>query len=105
MQRQHLEAKVSGKNFDISADRPARFDLTKLAPMLEDVHERLSSMVIECLSFEKFIPKYDKPTTLFYLDSHITAAKMTIAKACLNTLTLNCWPTFYVTSKADSFCR
>ena len=68
MQRTAFGGKVSGKNFGVSADRPARFDLSKLVPMLEDVHERLSCVVIECLSFEKFILKYDKPGTLFYLD-------------------------------------
>jgi DNA adenine methylase len=46
----------------------ARFDLTKLVPMLEDVHERLAGVVIECLPFEALIARYDRPQTLFYLD-------------------------------------
>ena len=46
----------------------ARFDITRLTPMLEDVHQRLSNVVIECLPWEAFIPRYDRPETLFYLD-------------------------------------
>ena len=36
--------------------------------MLEDVHTRLSGVVIECLPYGEFIDRYDKPETLFYLD-------------------------------------
>jgi len=36
--------------------------------MLEDLHSRLSGVVIECLDFEAFIARYDTPGTLFYLD-------------------------------------
>ena len=36
--------------------------------MLEDLHERLSGVVIECLDFAEFIRRYDTPATLFYLD-------------------------------------
>ena len=68
LQRTAFGGKVSGRNFGVSADRPARFNLTTLEPMLEDVHERLSGVVIECLPFAEFIARYDKPATLFYLD-------------------------------------
>ena len=36
--------------------------------MLEDVHARLSGVVIECLDYREFIRRYDGPSTLFYLD-------------------------------------
>lgn len=68
LRRTAFGGKVSGKNFGVSADRPGRFDMNKLGPMLDDLHSRLSGVVIECLSFEQFIPKYDRPETLFYLD-------------------------------------
>jgi len=68
LQRTAFGGKVSGKNFGVSVGMPARFDLTKLVPLLEDVHERLSGVVIEQLDFEAFIRRYDRPDTLFYLD-------------------------------------
>ncbi len=68
LQRTAFGGKVSGRNFGVSVDRPARFNLTTLEPMLEDLHSRLSGVVIECLDFEEFIRRYDAPGTLFYLD-------------------------------------
>lgn len=68
LQRTALGGKVSGRNFGVSIDRPGRFNLTTLEPMLEDLHSRLSGVVIECLDFEAFIRRYDSPGTLFYLD-------------------------------------
>lgn len=68
LQRTAFGGKVSGRNFGVTADRPGRFDLTRLVPMLEDLHTRLAGVVIECLDFEAFIRRYDKPTTFFYLD-------------------------------------
>ncbi|MDP7142703.1 MAG: DNA adenine methylase [Alphaproteobacteria bacterium] len=68
LQRTAFGGKVSGRNFGVTATRPARFDITKLATALEDVHERLSSVVIECLDYKDFIKKYDHEGCLFYLD-------------------------------------
>jgi DNA adenine methylase len=47
---------------------PARFDLTKLVPMLEAVHERLARVHIERLPYAELIRRYDRPQALFYLD-------------------------------------
>jgi len=63
-----LGGKVSGRNFGVSRDRPGRFNLTTLEPMLEDLHTRLAGVVIECLDYGAFIRRYDGPGTLFYLD-------------------------------------
>lgn len=68
LQRTAFGGKVSGRNFGVSIDRPARFNLSTLEPMLEDVHARLSGVVIECLPYEDFIRRYDRTGTLFYLD-------------------------------------
>ncbi|MEI6099456.1 MAG: DNA adenine methylase, partial [Alphaproteobacteria bacterium] len=68
LQRTAFGGKVSGRNFGVSPDRSGRFNLTTLEPMLEDLHSRLSGVVIECLDFAAFIRRYDTPATLFYLD-------------------------------------
>ena len=60
--------KVSGRNFRVSPDRSGRFDITKLGPILEELHTRLSGVVIECLCYDDFIRRYDTKTTLFYID-------------------------------------
>jgi DNA adenine methylase len=68
LQRTAFGGKVSGRNFGVSPMNPARFDVTKLGPMLEDLHTRLAGVMIECLPYGEFIGRYDRPETLFYLD-------------------------------------
>jgi DNA adenine methylase len=68
LQRTAFGGKVTGRNFGVSVSAGARFDVLKLASMLEEIHERLSGVVIECLPFGKLLTAYDRPSTLFYLD-------------------------------------
>jgi DNA adenine methylase len=68
LQRTAFGGKVSGRNFGVAKDRPGRFNLTTLEPMLEDLHSRLAGVVIECLDWSEFLRRYDGPGTLFYLD-------------------------------------
>lgn len=68
LQRLAFGGKVSGKNFGVDTSGGGRFNVTKLIPMLEDVHERLAGVVIECLDYKEFITRYDRDGTLFYLD-------------------------------------
>ena len=68
LQRTAFGGKVSGRSFGVARERPARFNLTTLEPMLEDLHSRLAGVVIECLDWSDFIPRYDSAETLFYLD-------------------------------------
>jgi len=68
LQRVAFGGKSVGQSYGVSVGRSGRFDVTKLQPMLEDLHERLAGVDIECLSFEAFIRRYDRPGTLFFID-------------------------------------
>lgn len=68
LQRLAFGGKVSGRNFGVTNDRPARFNLTTLEPDLEALHSRLSGVTIMCLDFAEFIRRVDSPRALFYLD-------------------------------------
>jgi DNA adenine methylase len=68
LQRTAFGGKVSGRNFGVSRDRPGRFNMTTLEPMLEDLHSRLAGVIIECLDWQAFVTRYDRSGTLFYLD-------------------------------------
>ncbi len=68
LQRTAFGGKVSGRNFGVDSASPGRFDVTKLVPLLEEVHARLSRVVIECLPYGDFLRRYDRPGALFYLD-------------------------------------
>lgn len=68
LQRCGFGGKVASRAFGVSYTGGARFDVTKVVPLLEDVHSRLTGVVIECLTWQACIAKYDRPGTLFYLD-------------------------------------
>lgn len=68
LQKTAFGGKVSGKNFGVDKARSGRFNLSKLEPMLEDVHNRLCGVTIESLDYKSFITRYDSEDTLFYLD-------------------------------------
>jgi DNA adenine methylase len=68
LQKTAFGGKISGRNFGVSKTQPARFDITRIVPMLEDVHHRLAGVTIECLDWTEFLKRYDSQETLFYLD-------------------------------------
>ncbi len=68
LQRLAFGGKVSGRHFGVDPSSPARFDITKLGPVLEAIHERLSPVVIERLPWRTFVTKYDREGMLFYCD-------------------------------------
>ncbi|MFT8890809.1 MAG: DNA adenine methylase [Acetobacter papayae] len=66
LQRLAFGGKVNGA-FGVAIN-PARFDIHKLGQILDDAHQRLSRVVVECLPYGEVITRYDRPDTLFYLD-------------------------------------
>ena len=68
LQRTAFGGKVAARNFGVATARRASFDISRLQPILEEVHSRLSGVVIECLPWQAFLERYDRPGTLFYLD-------------------------------------
>lgn len=68
LQRLSFGGKVNGRTFGVVMGAGARFDVSKVAPMIEAVHERLAGVIVERLPWSAFIARYDRPGTLFYLD-------------------------------------
>ena len=68
LQRLAFGGKVEGRHFGVAPQQGARFNIAKLEPMLADLHERLTGVVIEQLPFDRFIARYDRSGTLFYCD-------------------------------------
>ncbi|HEY0116300.1 MAG TPA: DNA adenine methylase [Allosphingosinicella sp.] len=54
--------------FGLRPHRPGRFDVTRLQPALEDLHERLAGVTIERLPFDDLMRRYDRPEALFFID-------------------------------------
>ncbi|MPT48065.1 MAG: DNA adenine methylase [Sphingobium sp.] len=69
LQRLAFGGKVAGpRTFGVAPGLGGRFDVSKLVPMLEDLHERMTGVIIERLDWRKFIERWDRPGTLFYVD-------------------------------------
>ena len=68
LQRLSFGGKVDGRNFGVDRRTPGRFDVTKLEPVLADLHERLAAVVVEQLPYGELIRRYDGADVLFYLD-------------------------------------
>lgn len=68
LQRNAFGGKVVGRSFGVSYAAGSKFQLSRLEPLLRDVHDRLEPVYIECLPYADFIAKYDRPGSLFYLD-------------------------------------
>lgn len=68
LQRTAFGGQVASRHYGVSYTSGARFDLTKLVPMLDGVHERLCGVDIERLPYAELVRRYDRPNALFYLD-------------------------------------
>lgn len=68
LQRTAFGGKVKGQNFGIDKSGGGRFNINRLGPVLEEIHERMAGVVIESLPWDKFLPRWDRPGMLFYLD-------------------------------------
>lgn len=60
--------KVAGRSFGVDPSRPHVFDLRRLEPRIQRLHDRLADVVIENLDWLDLMGRYDRPGTLFYLD-------------------------------------
>jgi DNA adenine methylase len=59
---------VRHHNYNYSvASRPS-FNPGKLPQLIEETHRRLLRVQIECLPYEKILERFDRESTLFYLD-------------------------------------
>jgi DNA adenine methylase len=47
---------------------PPNYNPARIAELIEETHKRLQGVQIESLPYEEILKKYDRPTTLFYLD-------------------------------------
>ena len=67
LQRVAFGGKITGRSFGVTMDG-ARFNTNKLLPVLEAVGARMAGVVVENLAFDRLIPRYDRPGTLFFID-------------------------------------
>jgi DNA adenine methylase len=102
LQRTAFGGKVAGRNFGV--DRMgARFNVAKLMPMLEDLHERLAGGVVECLPWADFATIGRRRCSIS--TRRTMAARKIMVPGCSIARSTRRWRTCCAASKDGSFCR
>lgn len=68
LQKNAFGGLVVKQNFHYGVTKTTNFNPTRIPAIIEEAHKRLAHVQIESLPYEQVIEKYDRPTTLFYLD-------------------------------------
>ena len=68
LQKNSFAALVRRHNFGGSVVEPSGFNPERIPQWIENAHHRLARVRIESLPYEQILERYDRPTTLFYLD-------------------------------------
>lgn len=82
MQRTAFGGIVTNRHYGVSYTSGARLDLSKLVPMLEDVHERLCGVDIERLPYADLVARYDTPGRCSTSIRRTSGTRPTTAQAC-----------------------
>jgi DNA adenine methylase len=68
LQKTSYAGLVRHPNYKYSVIGPPSFNPGRLPELLEKTHERLQRVQIECLPYEEILERFDRASTLFYLD-------------------------------------
>ena len=68
LQKNAFAGLVVNQNYHYTVVRPPSMNPGSLHQLIEKAHRRLERVQIESLPYEEVIRRYDRPTTLFYLD-------------------------------------
>jgi len=67
---------VRHRNYGMNITQPPPFNPERLPEVLEETRKRLARVQIENLPYDAVLRRYDRPTTLFYLDPPYYARKL-----------------------------
>lgn len=59
---------VRHRNYSLRVDEPPGFNPERIPALIEETHHRLARVQIECLPYEQMLTRFDKASSLFYLD-------------------------------------
>jgi DNA adenine methylase len=68
LQKNAFAGLVRRRRYRYSVVGPPSFNPGSLPQLFEKAHQRLQRVQIECLPYQEIIRRFDRPTTLFYLD-------------------------------------
>jgi DNA adenine methylase len=59
---------VLKQNYHYCVTKRSNYNVDRIPQIMQATHDRLQGVQIEALPYEKILERYDRPTTLFYLD-------------------------------------
>jgi DNA adenine methylase len=68
LQKNSFGGLVLKQKFHYGVTQPSNYNLDRIPEVIEQAHRRLARVQIESLPYETVLEKYDRPTTVFYLD-------------------------------------
>jgi DNA adenine methylase len=68
LQKNAFGGLVLKQNYHYTVVHGPNYNLKRIPEIIEKAHQRLLRAQIECLPYEKVLEKYDRTTTMFYLD-------------------------------------
>jgi DNA adenine methylase len=68
LQKNSFGGLILKQKFHYGVTHPSNYNPERVPEVIEQTHKRLARVQIESLPYERVMEKYDRPTTLFYLD-------------------------------------
>src|ERR1700682_2627423 len=68
LQKNSFGGLILKQKFHYGVTQPSNYNLERIPEIIERAHKRLQKVQIESLPYEQILARYDRPTTVFYLD-------------------------------------
>jgi DNA adenine methylase len=68
LQKNSFGGLILKQKFHYGVTQPSNYNPERIPEIIEQTHRRLARVQIESLPYDQVMEKYDRPTTLFYLD-------------------------------------
>jgi DNA adenine methylase len=68
LQKNSFGGLIVKQKFHYGVTHPSNYNPERIPEIIERTHKRLQRVQIESLPYEQILEKYDRPTTVFYLD-------------------------------------
>ena len=68
LQKNSFGGLILNQKFHYGVTQASNYNPERIPQIIEQTHKRLARVQVESLPYEKVLEKYDRPTTLFYLD-------------------------------------
>lgn len=94
---------VRRQSYAIHVVQRPNFSTARIASMIRKSHDRLQGVQIESLPYEKILKRFDRPTTLFYLDPRTGGAPCTTTTS--TAVTSRCSKNGFVVLAVSLCCR